>query len=86
LLLYALAMRTLVFLLSEFPIWALVSAAVLTTVVLGAPVAAIVLWVTRRYGSPVHGDVRQLRIVRVRQTRVYGARRRASAQRQREAS
>jgi multisubunit Na+/H+ antiporter MnhE subunit len=79
-------MHTLVFLLSGFPIWALVSAAVLIAAVLGAPVAAIVLWLTRRYGAPAQGGSRQLHIVRVRQTRVYGARRRAPAQRQREAS
>jgi len=85
-LLYVSSMQTIVFLVTEFPVWALVSAAVLTTLVLGAPVAAIVLWLTRRHGAPAHGGARQLRIVRVRQTRVYGARRRASVQRQREAS
>ena len=78
------AMQTLVFLVTEFPIWALVSAAVLVVVVLGAPIAAIVLWVTRRSGAVTRTG--QLRIVRVRQTRVYGARRRAPTQRQREAS
>ena len=80
------SMQTVVFIVSEFPIWALVSAAALVLLVVGAPIAAIVLWITRRYAAPMRAGGRQLRIVRVRQTRVYGARRRAPAQRQREAS
>ena len=74
------------FLLGEFPIWALASAAVLVLVVIGAPIAAIGLWLVRRHGLRSRSGGRALRIVRVRQTRVYGARRRAPTQRQREAS
>jgi hypothetical protein len=84
---YEQSMQTIVFLLSEFPPWALVSAAALALLVIGAPLAAIGLWLARRYGPPSQAGARQLRIVRVRQTRVYGARRGpAPAQRRREAS